>query len=57
MWASPHILKFTIYFLGSGGQFSQGFDPRPSLIWNTAFEPSELFIIEWCGYYIEVEII
>ena len=29
MWVSPHLLKFTIYFVGSGGQLSWVFDLRP----------------------------
>ena len=28
MWVSPHLLKFTIYFVGSGGQLSWVFDLR-----------------------------
>ena len=28
MWVSPHLLKFTIYFVMSGGQLSQFFDLR-----------------------------
>ena len=26
MWVSPHLLKFPIYFVGSGDQLSQVFD-------------------------------
>ena len=29
MWVSPHLLKCTIYFVGSGGQLSRVFDLRP----------------------------
>ena len=29
MCVSPHLLKFTIYFVGSGGQLSGVFDLRP----------------------------
>ena len=29
MWVSPHLLKFTIYFVGSRGQLSLVFDLRP----------------------------
>ena len=32
MWVSPHLLKVTIYSVGSGGQLSLS----PSVIWNTA---------------------
>ena len=28
MWISPRLLKFTIYFVGSGGQLSRVFDLR-----------------------------
>ena len=40
MQVSPHLLKFTIYSVGSGGgggggQLSRIFNMRPSLIWNT----------------------
>ena len=37
---SPPLLKFTIYFAGPGGQPSQVFDLRPSLIWNTEVDHS-----------------
>ena len=29
MWVFPHFLKFTLYFVRSGGQFFWVFDPRP----------------------------
>ena len=29
MWVSPHLLKFTINFVGSGDQLSWVFDLRP----------------------------
>ena len=29
MWVSPHLLKFPIYFDGSGGKLSRVFDLRP----------------------------
>ena len=29
MWVSPHLLKFTIYFVRSGCQLSRFFDLRP----------------------------
>ena len=35
MWVPPHVLKVTIYFVGSGGQLSQVFDLRPFWEWNT----------------------
>ena len=29
MWVFPHLLKFTIHFIGSGGQPSRVFGLRP----------------------------
>ena len=29
MWVSPHLLEFTIHFVGSGCQLSVVFDLRP----------------------------
>ena len=37
MRVSPHLLKFTTYFVGSSGQLSQDLTRDPSLIWNTTF--------------------
>ena len=35
MWVSPHLLMFTIYFVGSGGSCIGFLTRDPSLIWNT----------------------
>ena len=40
MWVSPHLLKFSIYFVAAGGQLSQVFDPRRLISGTLAVTPS-----------------
>ena len=59
MCISPHHLKFTIYFVGSDGQLSRVFDPRPLSYlehWLLDFietsHKKNFRVFSWAGYFI-----
>ena len=57
MWVSPHLLKFPIYFVRSGGQLCQVFDLR-TLLSGTVFlwlgVPTLFFVTRLVLYVVKI---
>ena len=53
MWVSPHLLKFPIYFVGSGGQRSRVFELRPLSYLGTLLTQS-IGVLTYCHFYAKL---